>query len=259
MLRVFPVLLQLSARVVSEMPGLPAILAFWQAARDPGHIARLVLLLTLAMALGSLSSGLNVALDRNETDRAYYMAGSDLRIQVASGDSRSASQGSISETALAIQSAKGYEASSTVLRTTGSLQLTIENAYPAFDVLAIEPQSLQGIVQIRRDFADVPLPAMLNELKEVKLVELPEVVLPGYPGRIGMWLLMPFEGALYVDQLSRNVSVSLDELNLVVKLSTAQDEVLSVQLSPENPAVPLHTGWQYFEGSLPSLSESSYP
>ena len=259
MLRVFPVLLQLSARVVSEMPGLPAILAFWQAARDPGHIARLVLLLTLAMALGSLSSGLNVALDRNETDRAYYMAGSDLRIQVASGDSRNASQGSISETALAIQSAKGYEASSTVLRTTGSLQLTIENAYPTFDVLAIEPQSLQGIVQIRRDFADVPLPAMLNELKEVELVELPEVVLPGYPGRIGMWLLMPFEGALYVDQLSRNVSVSLDELNLVVKLSTAQDEVLSVQLSPENPAVPLHTGWQYFEGSLPSLRDSSYP
>jgi hypothetical protein len=259
MLRIFPLLLQLGARVVSEMPGLSAALAFWQAARDPGHIARLVLLLTLAMALGSLSSGLNVALDRNETDRAYFTAGSDLRVQMASDDLRSKSQGSVSETALAAQSATGFESLSRVARTTGSLQITIENAYPAFDVLAIEPQSLQGVSHFRRDFASTPVSTMLTQLEEIEVEEVPKIPLPGFPAKIGMWLLIPFDGELYVDQVSREASVGLDELSLIMKLSTQQGEILSVPLSPVDSTGPLKTGWQYFEGQLPSLKDPSYP
>ena len=59
LLRVFPLLLKLGAQVASQGRGLPVPLAMWQVARNPTHIARLVLLLTLAMALGLFSSGLN--------------------------------------------------------------------------------------------------------------------------------------------------------------------------------------------------------
>jgi putative ABC transport system permease protein len=259
MLRVFPLLLQLGARLVSELPGLPAALAFWQAARDPGHIARLVLLLTLAMALGSLSSGLNVALDRNEIDRAYYFAGSDLRIRLDSEDQRSTSQGSLSETTLVIQNATGFESLSGAMRTTGSLQITIENAYPAFDVLAIDPKSFQEVARFRSDFSETSVSTLLNRLDEEEGDELPKYELPGFPEKIGMWLLVPFDGVLYADLLSHNASISLDEISLMVKISTSQGEIVSVPLSPENSTVPLREGWQYFEGPLPSLSDSSYP
>jgi ABC-type lipoprotein release transport system permease subunit len=259
MLRIFPLLLQLGARVVSETRGLPATLAFWQAARDPGHIARLVLLLTLAMALGSLSSGLNIALDRNETDRAYFSAGSDLRLRLDPQDSGSTSQGAISETSLVIQSAAGFKALSGALRTTGSLQITIENAYPTFDVLAVDPQSFKEVARFRHDFARVSIPGMLDRLEETQAEQFISYELPGFPVKIGMWLLVPFDGAIYVDQLSRNASISLDELSLMVKISTARGETITIPLYPENPAVPLTEGWQYFEGQLPTLSELSYP
>jgi ABC-type lipoprotein release transport system permease subunit len=259
MLRVFPLLLQLMARAVSESPGLTSALALWQAARDPGHIARLVLLLSLAMALGSLSSGLNVALDRNEIDRAYFAAGGDLRLQLTSTDQRSQHQGSISEAILAAQSVPGFDKLSGVMRTMGSLQLTIENAHPPFDVLAVEPQSLQGVIRFRRDFSSTPTVALLSSLNRADVVALPVYQLPGYPGRIGMWLLAPFQGVLYVDQLSRNISVTLDELSVAVKCSTAQGEIITLQLSPVDPSKPLENGWQYFEGLLPPLNDSSYP
>jgi ABC-type antimicrobial peptide transport system permease subunit len=259
MLRIFPLILQLMAQLVGEWRGLSSALAFWQAARDPGHIARLVLLLTLAMALGSLSSGLNVALDRNETDRAYYATGGDLRLQMSSDDQRSQPQGSVSELALAAQSAPGFDTLSGLIRTAGSLQLTIGNAHPPFDILAIEPESFQKVARFRKDFTSTSTDTLLNPLIRENTMDLPAYTLPGYPGRIGMWLLLPFQGELYVDQLSRNMSVTLDELSLVVKCITAQGEIITLQFSPVDSTVPLKNGWQYFEGSLPPLHDASYP
>jgi ABC-type lipoprotein release transport system permease subunit len=259
MLRVFPLLLQLMARLVSETPGLPSALALWQAARDPGHIARLVLLLTLAMALGSLSSGLNVALDRNEVDRAYYATGGDLRLLLTPEGQGSINQGTVSEAKFVAQSIPGVNSLTGVLRTTGSLQLTIENAHPTFDVLAVEPQALQKVSRFRRDFADRSVLSLLDQLDQAEAGELPAFQLPGHPIRIGMWLLAPFDGQLFVDPLVRSETVTLNELSLLVKLSTAQGEIITVQLSPENPAVPLKNGWQYFQGQLPSLTDSNYP
>jgi hypothetical protein len=259
MLRIFPLLLQLGANVVSELRGLPATLAFWQAARDPGHIARLVLLLTLAMALGSLSSGLNLALDQNEKDRAYYTSGSDIRVQLASEDMRIVKEGVLSDTTIAIQSVNGFRSLSSVVRTTGSLQFTIENAYPAFDVLAIEPGSLQAVSQFRHDFASVPVIDLLDRLEQAKAEEMPYYELPGHPSKIGIWILVPFEGMLYSDQLSRHTSISLDELSLIMKISTSQGEFISVPLSLDAPSEHLIGGWQYFEGLLPSLNTLSYP
>jgi ABC-type lipoprotein release transport system permease subunit len=259
MLRVFPLLLQLMARVVSESPGLTSALAFWQAARDPGHIARLVLLLTLAMALGSLSSGLNVALDHNEIDRAYYATGGDLRLQLASNDPRSQSQGSISEAAITVQSVPGFDTLSEVVRTTGSLQLTIGNAHPPFDVLAIEPGSFQEVSYFREDFSSLPMAPLLEQLDQAQTKETPLYPLPGKPARIGLWLLLPFHGDLYVDQLTQKASVVMDEISLILKCSTTQGEILSLQMVLENSSRSGETGWRYFEGNLPPLDESSYP
>jgi ABC-type lipoprotein release transport system permease subunit len=259
MLRIFPLLLQLMARAVSESPGLTSALAFWQAARDPGHIARLVLLLTLAMALGSLSSGLNVALDRNEIDRAYYAVGSDLRLQLTSPDQRSQSQGAISDAASGVHSVPGFDTLSEVMRTTGSLQLTIGNANPPFDVLAIEPGSFQDVSYFREDFSSLPMVPLLEQLDRAQTTETPLYQLPGRPVRIGFWLLLPFQGDLYVDQLTRDATVELDQLSLILKCSTAQGEIISLQMVLENSSQAVETGWHYFEGHLTTLSDPSYP
>ncbi|MGD8794423.1 MAG: hypothetical protein PVF47_17870, partial [Anaerolineae bacterium] len=80
LLRVFPLILQAMAALVARGQGLAGALALWQASRNPTHVTRLVLLLTLAIALGNLSTGLNITLDQSEYDRAYYLAGNDLRL-----------------------------------------------------------------------------------------------------------------------------------------------------------------------------------
>ncbi|MCP4534759.1 MAG: ABC transporter permease, partial [Delftia sp.] len=80
LLRVFPLFLRALAALAARMRGLSGALAMWQASRNPSHVARLVLLLTLAIALGILSTGLNATLDQSESERAHYVAGNGVRI-----------------------------------------------------------------------------------------------------------------------------------------------------------------------------------
>ena len=101
------------------MAGFPALLAFLQPSRNPSHITRLVLLLTLAMALGLFSSGLNATLDRNEVDSAIYAAGSDIRII----DPGLNNIGQVNSTA-------GVEGLSLAFRSSGRLEQRIQNSFP---------------------------------------------------------------------------------------------------------------------------------
>ena len=65
-LRIFPAFLRRCAQLASLGRGLPVVLAFQHAARDPRHVTRLVLLLMLAMALGLFSTSLDATLTKNE-------------------------------------------------------------------------------------------------------------------------------------------------------------------------------------------------
>jgi hypothetical protein len=251
MLRLFPYLLNLSARLASLGRGLPAALAMWQAAREPAHFARLVLLLTMAMALGLFSSGIDAALAVNELDRARYASGSDIRLAIPG-----------LSTAVSVASATGIEETAVAWRNGGSLTTRIGSTNPRFDLLAIDPGSFDMVAEFRPDFADSPMPELLQKLQ----ASLQSAAFPlhGNLARVGAWVLIAPD--------------LLDGYSFKVKLKTAQDAYFSVPLRwsarvnrsdppdslPErsflDSAGPeMEAEWYFLDGPLPEMTPRHLP
>jgi ABC-type lipoprotein release transport system permease subunit len=283
LLRVFPLILRGMAYLAARFRGLAGLLAMWQASRNPTHVARLVLLLTLAIALGILSTGLNATLDRSELERSRYVAGDDLRL---------ASKRFIPASDL--QSASGVLHLAGTWRGTGTIALRSYRAFPQFEVLAIEPYSFAEITTYRDDFADRYVGELLGYLVAEETQRLPMLPLPGQPARLGAWIR-----ATVADEQSgaqrRYIAgdSDADRVGLEAKLETAQGELFTVKLQqvptnqppnhPTRPKVeppnqfllrlnvagretelrfhiePYDDGWRYFDTALPVLPPSSYP
>ena len=277
LLRVFPLVLRAMASIAARRPGLEGALALWQASRDPTHVTRLVLLLTLAIALGNLSTGLNTTLDRSEYDRATYLAGSDLRL--------------ISERAVPLVdlgSASGVLKLSGTWRGQGTVDLESAQIYPRFELLAIEPDSFTGVTTYRSDFADHSMDELMGHLAIPEGGHPSLLMLPGQPARFGLWLWGMPEDKAELNSYERWIDGESDaeRVGVTAKLQTAQGELFTVRLprqqTPEQAALqtdhftlqanvggrdvglrfriqPDNQGWHYFEGSLPVLPSSSYP
>ncbi len=283
LLRLFPLVLRLLASLAARGPELPGPLALWQVSRNPTHVTRLVLLLTLAIALANLSTGLNTTLDQSEVDRAYYLAGNDLRL---------ISQGAVP--IVDLQSAAGVRQLSGAWRGQGAIDLasaqdeTTDTASPRFEVLAIEPDSFAGVTTFRDDFSDENIDEMLAQLAIAEGQHPSLLLLPGHPARFGLWLWGMPEDKAELDSYHRWIDGDGDaeRVGVVAKLQTVQGEVFTVRLQRQETAeqaalqtdsLTLHTnigerdiqlhvrfkpdtkGWHYFESSLPVLPPSSYP
>lgn len=244
LLRVFPLLLRFLSTITSRGRGLPAALAMWQAARNPSHVARLVLLLTLAMSLGILSTGINATLDASEAERARYEAGGEVRL--ASKRFIPISQ---------IGTLDGVADLANVWRTQGASR--IGRNYLRFDVLAIEPYSFARVTRYRADFSERPMGALLGDLVVDDTGKQPLVPLPGKPAQFGMWLWTNMVAPENGRQLQGDSN--LDRIGVEVKLETAQGELLSLELEPaETGGYPVD-GWRYFGVDLPLLADYNYP
>jgi len=272
LLRVFPLVLRALASLAARRPGLAGALALWQASRNPTHVTRLVLLLTLAIALGNLSTGLNTTLDQSEQDRATYLAGNDLRLT--------------SERAVPLidlESAPGVLELSGAWRGQGTVAVESTQAHPSFEVLAIEPDSFAGVTTYRDDFADLD-PDELANLIAIQEGEHPTLLLlPGQPARFGLWVWGRVEDKAELNSYQRWIDGDSDaeRVGVVVKLQTARGELFTARLQRsetiEADYFTLHTsvggrdlglrvrirpdnqGWHYFEGPLPELPASGYP
>ena len=246
LLRIFPLILRLASALTSRGRGLPAALAMWQAARNPAHVARLVLLLTLAMSLGILSTGINATLDTSEQERAQYAAGSDVRL--------------ISKRGLPVSEISMLPDVATwtsLWRSQGSVRAG--RSYMRFDVLAIEPYAFAPLTLYRSDFSVKPMGQLLGDLVVDNAAAQPTIPLPGKPGRFGVWVFTasdeqnPFNfGDLAGDS-------DLDRIGLEAKLRTAHNELLTIELLPQETGGFPEGGWRYFSGEVPLLSEDSYP
>jgi hypothetical protein len=225
LLRVFPLLLDAAARLVSRGRGLPATLALLQAARDPTHIARLVLLLTLAMALGLFSTGLNATLDRNERDQSYYSVGGDLQLVDPPFD--------LDETLLSLP---GVQAVAKGWRDQGTIAVQVADGYPTFDLIAVEPEAFGQVARFRSDFAERPMPELLGKLA-VEAIPQPTLILPGYPDTVGVWLWLP--------EQSRPIA---GRISVEAKLQTPGGMLFSFRLRLARSASEPDDGWYYYEG-----------
>lgn len=246
LLRLFPPLMGLLARLASLRPGLPGALAMWQVARNPTHVARLVLLLTLAMALGILSTGLGATLDLSESERALYAAGAEMRLTSSRSLLLDDVAQAIPEEALV----------SGLWRNRGSL--SFGRTFGSVEILAVDPLTINDQADFRPDFADEPIPAVLDDLVLEERAEYPVTPLPGRPENISLWIWTP-EDEEDGDRSFTCGDSDLDRLGLSAKLLTAQGQLISAPLLPEVEGGYPPDGWRMFAGSIPVLEEESYP
>ncbi len=273
LLRVFPLLLRAMAARASRAPGLVGALALWQTARDPTHVTRLVLLLTLAVALSNLSTGLNITLDQSEFDRARYLAGNDQRL---------ASEQAVP--LLDLSTTPGVLNLSGVWRGKGRVVLESQESYPSFQVLAIEPESFGRVTTYRDDFADEKMEELVENLA-VPEGEHPSLLsLPGQPAALGLMLWGIYQDKGELDSYQRWIDGDSDaeRVNVKAKLQTKQGELFTIKLSRPESAVqienvkvqmqvdgrnlgmrfrvrPDNKGWYRYEGALPELPSTAYP
>jgi hypothetical protein len=247
LLRIFPLLLKLLSQLAAAGRGLPAALAMWYATRNPAHVARLILLLTLTMALGILSNGLETTLNAIEYERAIYASGADLRLFF----NRYRSPADASAQA-------GVTSASAVWRGSGSVNIRSYRNLPTFELLAVEPYSFAKVSRYRDDYATQPMGALLGRLDvEADMAASPQLDLPGQPGRFGVWML---------DHVSRvSEARQVEHIYVQAKMQSALGEMLLVNLQltpPSGRAIgdpAPEEEWRYWEANLPDLPAESYP
>ena len=271
LLRVWPLVLRLSAHLTARGRGLPSALAMWQVSRNPVRGVLLVLLLTLAMSLGMLSTGLNATLDVSERERAQYAVGGDVRF---------ISNYSVDLSSLTDE--PGVHRATSVARDVGTVDLGSFRFFPRFEVLAIDPHLLAEVGTFRDDFSSVPMEELLHQIvpnEDPADVFLP---LPGRPSSLGvwMWCLQDRHWSDYRHAPGYYIGESdLDRIELSGKLQTAHGEYFDVALEMPGPGTcPFDCcseccpgksvtgqggadlcGWRYFSADLPDLDSSSYP
>lgn len=245
LLRLFPLLLRIAAALATQSRGLTVALAMWQTSRHPAHLARLVLLLTLAMSLGLLATGINATLDLSELERARYAVGSDMRLV-----SQFLPLGKL-------QGISTIAGNTVVYRTTGSMATVRESQ--RFDLLGIDAQSFGQLAEFRADFADEPMAELLQKLQTEGVLPDSALPLPGQPDRISLWLYTPADNWDNTSDLARLEGDSnFERLALLMKVQTHSGQLLDVKLLPaETEGYPVD-GWREFSGTF-SLGETDYP
>jgi len=254
LLRLFPAIFRLLAFLTARGRGLTAALAFWQTSRDPTHVTRLILLFTLAMALGILSAGLNATLTSSEAERARYASGGEIRL---------ASESFIPQSSFS--SLQSITRTSPVWRGTGKANVRSYRSMPEFELLAIDPFSFAAVSQYRTDFTDDYIGFVLGKLiVDPEQLPVTTIPLPGKPTRFGIWVADPFPKRTNVDLL--------ENLNIRAKFQTSEGEIFAIDLilpptnDKPNPTSDSESDligdmptWRYFDTDLPTLAAEGYP
>ncbi len=246
LLRIFPLFLRFLSAITSRGNELPATLALWQAARNPKHVARLVLLLTLAISLGILATGINATLDTSEQERSRYATGGDVRF---------ASRRDVPLST--VKQLPNVAEATGIWREQGSL--TIGREYLRFDILAIEPIAFAAQTQYRADFATRPMGQLLGTLIPEQPQEQPTTLLPSQPKAFGLWLWTESDETNGKSDRQILGDSDFDRIGLEAKFETAFGERLTVKMVAEETGGYPADGWRYFSADIPPLSDDSYP
>ncbi|GIJ76415.1 FtsX-like permease family protein [Micromonospora phaseoli] len=169
-LRLLPPLIRLAERWLDRKPWTATILGTWQAGRRP-H-AGPVLLLALAVAVGTLAWSLAGTSQRSLNDQAAHRVGADLRLTETNG---SAPANRVDELA----DLPGTEAVLAAWRDSMRLGPAAEPA----TMLAVDADVAGQVVQLRSDLAGGSTDHLLGSLAG-KRVEAPDTLLPAGTRRL---------------------------------------------------------------------------
>ena len=168
LLRLFPLVMNLSSRLLSRWLPAGLMLAVWQMSRDPSKYARLSLLLILTAGLGIFVASFGGTLERSFTERVLYSTGTDIRVEGVRP-----SRGGISQPFIA-----SYEALPGVVRAAPAYRgVSYQPDGSSVNLFAVDPEGFADMAWFRDDFADEPPDRLLAKLRPIEVPEglpLPE-------------------------------------------------------------------------------------
>ena len=226
-LRVFPLVLRVTAWLVGRTRSTAVLVGMRSLVRNPGHYTRLILLLMFATGVGMFGASFNATLDASYRDRAAYAVGADVR----SGDFRALPGEGGARIREAISDVPA-DVTSPAARVRGRLQTQAASVSVA--LLAIDAETFAEVAFFRGDFAPGGL-AEITETLAANGATLSGIPVPGSPRQIGLWLKAP--------DIRGRVSVGL-----VVR--DADGRIVNVSFGLIRPSDPVAEQWRFLTADL---------
>ena len=157
LLRLFPLVMTLASRLLAPYlpPGI--VMGLWQMARNPTHYARLALLLILMAGLGIFAASFGGTLERSFEERVLYESGADIRLTRLTLNNRGPTRPLVEP----YEEMDEVVGAAPVLRQSGS-DLTLDRGETGFEALSVDSTRFADVAWFRDDFADRPLPELMD-------------------------------------------------------------------------------------------------
>ena len=232
-LRLYPPLLRWTVALLLAAGGTSVALGLRRAARAPAAYARLLLLLLMAISVGTFAASYGPTVDRSQSDRIRYATGADVRVPLRTTDVREANEGIVELRALdGVDDAALAHRDSIWAINRGALQ-----------ALAVDPRRASSMLWFREDFADVSLPRLMRELQSDvpsgECVALRNIS----PGHVGCVQLTPDTEAI---RLSVFATQARGQSLLWARFRDANGSYLNTRIAPVD-----FEGWQEVLAPLP--------
>ncbi|MCB9490473.1 MAG: ABC transporter permease [Dehalococcoidia bacterium] len=233
MLRFYPPLIRIAARVLLLFKGTAAAIGLRRAGRAPASYARVTLLVILAIAVGTFAASYGPTVDRSYEERARYDAGVDLRGRLSDQTDEH-----FDEKVATLGAQDGIAHVIGVHR--GSITAAGNVAVP---ILALDPEVAQEALWWRDDLASESLDTLMRRLQSV----VPPgggYVLPDGAESVQIWVNTPSPTRFVPRARFRLEDGSY--VQAFFESPTAQPD----QWAPWRVAVPKHEGEIVFAGML---------
>jgi ABC-type lipoprotein release transport system permease subunit len=159
-LRLLPPLAALGSWAAARGRGVTNMLAFTQVARASARFARLTLLLTLVVGVGIFALTFQSSVERNAAERAAYMNGGDVRIQLDQTVQGSQLSDILDQS---VGQLPGVLAAAPIVRLGAHTTDDLGNA--EISMLGIDPDHFAQVAFWRDDFAAQPLATLLQQMR----------------------------------------------------------------------------------------------
>ncbi len=157
LLRLFPLVMTLASRALAPYlpPGI--VIGMWQMSRNPTHYARLALLLILMAGLGIFTASFGGTLQRSFEERVLYESGADIRLTRLALNNRGHTRPLVEP----YEAMDGVAAAAPALRQPGT-DLSTQFRESSFEALSVDSGRFADVAWFRDDFADRPLPELMD-------------------------------------------------------------------------------------------------
>jgi hypothetical protein len=164
-LRLLPAMAKAADGLIAKTRRLGAALASWEISRRPIRQSGPVLLVILAVGMGSLALSQYQSWRRSAQDQAAFAVGADVRVQT------------LTPLALATAGAVAH-----VPGVTAAMPVTSTPGAASGEILGLDPRAAARTVELRSDLSPVPAAALWRKITPYG--RPPGVLLPGRPARL---------------------------------------------------------------------------